>query len=257
MTMERHDTAGPLKLLAARALSSRLMGATVGLVLGHRIPNHGLVFETKDAVFSPRVEAQMLWRIYESAEIRFARRYLSGARLVVELGSSLGIVSSHMLSRMAFPGRMVCLEANPAVLPALERNLRTHAGGRTFEIVHAAIAYGERSVSLRRGEETYDSRVVSNPSSDTIEVPAITLSALLARCHVDSPYVLVSDIEGGEVGILLEDPGALELCDRMLVELHETTWDGRGITVEQLCARVLRCGFRVLDQRGPVFVFTR
>lgn len=252
-------TAGPLKLAVARIITSGSAGWLVGRALNHRIPSHGLVFDTRDPVVSPQVAAQLFFRLYESAEIRLVRRYLAGARTVVDLGSSLGIVAAHALDRMAPEGRIICVEPNPSLLPYLERTTRRHANGREVDVVHAAISYqdGDQPGLLDVRGSSVESRLNEDPTSGTIEVPTLRLRDLVRRLDADEPFALVSDIEGAEAAMILEDGEALRRCSLMIAELHATDVHNRSVTVDDMHDKLLMMGFRVASQQGPVFAFVK
>ena len=250
-------TGGRLKIGAARLLTSAPIGWAVGTALSHQIPNRGLTFDTADRAFTRAVEAELLFRLYEDAEIRFARKHLAGADFVIDLGSSLGIVASHALSVMASNGRMICVEANPRLLGSLRRTIEDHASGRRVDIVHAAVAYGADTARLTVNNVSTASKLSDSEGDGVVEVPSLTLTEILERCAVNQPYAMVSDIEGAEGLLLREDSAALGRCHLLLAELHTSVVNGSKATIEKSYRGLLSLGFKVLDQHGPVFVFSR
>ena len=151
-----------LKKVAASVLCSPLTGRLLGLVFGGRIPHRGARIEVPPHG-DPRVIAALFWGTYESAEIRFVRAHLQGDLDVVELGSSLGGVSSEIARRLQ-PGRqLVCVEANPDLLGILGRNLQRNAPHVQVQLVHGAINYcGRPEVEFAIGESNLSSHVGSN-----------------------------------------------------------------------------------------------
>lgn len=248
-----------LKRRVARALCTDRVGRVIGIALGNRIPCGGLVVDTRSEVFSPRVKAQLFWRIYESAESRFVRRYLVGSQCAVELGSSLGVVSTHLASVMAGGGRLICVEANPALITTVEAALApvARARGLNVAVVHAAIVAegAPQEARLSVGAETVASKVVAGAAAatPTLGVPALALSELLRR-HDVSDYDLLCDIEGAEVAFILGDHDALARCRRMVIELHDTTVGTSEVGAEELLQALVARGFAVVDRRGPVAV---
>jgi FkbM family methyltransferase len=236
------------KILLARFLCSRLPAALIARLTHHRIRNFGLVFDTSDPAISSSVEASLFWQLYESAEIRFVRRYFQGCSTVVDLGSSLGFTAAHALSSMAPDGRLISVEPNPGIIESLRRTLEDHAAGRRISIVEAAIAYGRDSVRLAPGVETWASRV----GDDGIEVPATTLGAILDE-HQVSDYCLLADIEGAEWDVVEQDSGALAGCRQAIVEVHE---NGSAET-ESLVDAFGRLGLKRVDEHAGVVVFAR
>ncbi len=247
-----YKTAGPAKRAAARFLSSDAMGRSIGTLTRHRIRSHDLVFDTSNPSVSPRVEARLFWRLYESSEIRLVRRHFDRAQTIVDLGASLGFTGAHALTRMQSDGRYIAVEANASLLPFLGRTLEQHGAGRVVDVLHAAVSYdGKPTVRLTTGPSSVASRLA--PSGK--EVPAITLSALVNRFDLDS-FCLLSDIEGAEAGVILEDT-VLDRCDRLVIELHETVHAGCTYSVHDLHDALIDRGFRTLEQQGPVFAMAR
>ena len=229
-------------------LSSRAFGRVVGALTRHRVRNRGLVFDTTG--WNPRAEAMLAFRMYESAEIRFVRRFLRGTQTAIELGGSLGVAGSHLLSVMRQPGSLTCVEANGRLIPLLERALRNHASGAQVVVLHAAVADSEQ-VLLRVGESDLASRIAVHG----VSTPGLSLAAIVASAgYLD--YHLLSDIEGAEASFILGGAG-LERCSRMVIELHDTVYRGRVITADDMLRALERHRFRLLDRYGNVCALAR
>ena len=91
------------KPLLAKFMCSSAIGALIASFLRNRIRNRGIVIDTSPSAFTSVVKAQLAFGIYESAEIRFIRKYLKGYSRVLELGASLGVTAAHILDVVA-PG---------------------------------------------------------------------------------------------------------------------------------------------------------
>jgi FkbM family methyltransferase len=247
-----------LKVALARALTSPTLGRAIGSVLRHRIPNHGLVFDTSDPLITPSVEAQLLFRTYEGAEIRLLRREFPDTNTVIDLGSSIGVVASHIVSRMPSNGHLICVEANPLLLDCLKRTVGQHSKGHVVDFVNAAVHYEDSPALLRIAGQSVDSALTHDPTDvGVIEVPSTTLSRLLTDFCRDIDYGLVCDIEGAEAGMILEDPQALRRCTYLLAELHQTMFRGARISPREARTALEGQGFRVAAERGVVHVFVR
>jgi FkbM family methyltransferase len=213
--------------------------------------------ETDAPTVTPRIVAQIFWGVYESAELRFVERHLRRDLDVVELGSSIGAVSSAIAQRQDPERRLLCVEANPDLVPVLRRNVARNAPGHRVEVVHAAVAYGRESVPFASGPTSVSGRVASGDAADTREVPARSLSRLLAE-HAIGDFALVSDVEGAEAAVIEHDARALAACRQIVIELHETRHDGRRLTPDDLCRALVEVhGFRLRHRRGPVCVLDR
>jgi FkbM family methyltransferase len=152
--------------------------------------------------------AKIFFGVYESAEIRMTKRFLTAID-VVELGGSIGVNTCHIATRAA---RVITVEADPALCDHL--NLTLSSNGLAATVINAAIDYTGKPVKFTRRTSTLNGRV----GTTGIDVPAKTLHDILVEYRV-GPYALVSDIEGAEVGILLNDADALESCVLVLIEM--------------------------------------
>jgi len=252
MTLRPLNTTNRLKLMVARILESPPAARCVSIFCRHRIPSYDLVFDTRNPAITRRVEAQLYWRLYEGAEIRLVRKYLAGCNTIIDLGSSLGFTASHALSRMSPNGRLIAVEPNSRLLTTLSTTLHQHAGGRSVEVVDSAISY-ERDTVARL--DISDHNVGSRISNTGKIVNTTTLTNIVKSHHVGK-FAMISDIEGAEASMIFEDP-ALEQCDRIVIELHETTYAGKQIGVQELYDGLIERGFAIMAQQGPVFALER
>jgi FkbM family methyltransferase len=250
-------TASALKLTTAKIIAGNRAGRLIGAVTGKRIRHHGLWFDTRSSVFSPRVRAQMFWGIYEGAETRAIAAVLRDSRTVIELGSSLGVTSAHIAALLAHDGRLICVEANPRLIPGLREKIAQRVPSVRVDVVHAAITGHCGEAVLRLAAQTAGSRVTAaSPNGCVVTVPALTLRELVRQAGV-TEFDLVSDIEGAEVAFLRHDPGALDGCGRMVIELHDTIANGERVSVSDLLDAARSAGFRVVSRHGPVVGLSR
>lgn len=264
-------TASALKLRVSRIVAGDLAGRVIGGLTRKRIRHQGLWFDTRSSDFSPAVRAQMFWGGYEGAETRMIRSVLRGSSTVVELGSSLGVTAAHIAAVMAAGGHLVCVEANPDLLPGLRERMARHAAGLWVDLVHAAVTDHCGTAALTVAAETVGSRLDAAPrrNEHTVEVPALTLREIVSRMGI-AEFDLVSDIEGSEAAFLLQDPGALTGCRRAVIELHATTLPDpdqpdptqpdttqRAASVADLMDAAVAAGFLVTARHGPVIALTR
>lgn len=245
------------KVLIASALCQPPVGRLLGQLLRDRIPNRGCVIDVADPAVSASIKARLFFGFYESAEIRFVQRYLPRNIDVVELGASLGGVSAQIARKLEPGRRLVCVEANAVLLPLLELNVRANAKGVDLMVLHGAIDYASsaETVAFMKAEQNIDSRLArEGEESRSVSVPRIDLSWLLEH-HRIGDYVLVSDVEGAEAGLIQCDKPALARCRLIIAELHATRFKGGDLGVDDLVRGLEERGFAVVDRRGPVCVF--
>lgn len=170
----------PLKILVSRVLAHPMIGRAVGYLYGDAIPFRGMRIDVRGSSFPAANKAALWWGMYESAECRMIQRYLLPDLPVIELGSSIGAVSSLIASRLRAGVRLSCVEGNPAVMANLQRNLTNHARHLQVSVFQAAIAYGTDRVGFEVAGDNLISRLALNAARATVSVPCITLESLIA-----------------------------------------------------------------------------
>jgi FkbM family methyltransferase len=258
--MERLSSLATLKAFAVSILCHPLVGRLLRVVFGGRIPSlrfRGWRIDTRSPAVTPRTVATIFWGVYESAELRLVERHLRRDLDVIECGSSLGGVSSAIARRLEPGRRMVCVEANPALVPLLERNVKANAPDTQVTVVNRAIDYERAEVTFFQGDTSTGGRTSSTTGNPGVSIPATRLGDLLAE-HGIGDYVLVSDIEGAEIGFITHDVAALAGCRQILLELHAGIYYGNPETEETLIAALEnRHGFTLRERLGAVVLLDR
>lgn len=77
----------------------------------------------------PALVASIFWGLYESAEIRFVRRYLDPDLDCLELGSGIGLVSRVIAVSLRPGRRLVCVEPREDLLACARENVDRLAKG--------------------------------------------------------------------------------------------------------------------------------
>jgi len=218
-----------------------------------KIQNRGLQIDTNDPWITPWVRTLIFWDMYETAELRLIERYLPKDIDVIELGGSIGVVASHICARTT--GRVVTVEANPHLMAVLKRNV---PAGTT--IIHGAIAYPRLPadwVGMSFGESSLAGWISDATEKGTVyQVPRVTLSGLQSQNGRRS-FALISDIEGAEAGIFIRDPQSLHNCPLMIIELHETVFEGTKLAVSDLVLLIRKLGYDLRDNYRNVYVFQK
>lgn len=182
---------------------------------------------------------------------------LSAGVEVLELGASLGIVSSIILGRQ--PSRLISYEAvGPLTEVARQVVARNHPSA-TWELVHCAIAAeGIDEVSFDWSPEyTQGGTVADESAKSLIRVPAVSLAGAIARHRLPVTAWLVMDIEGMEWELAQHQAEALRHFDGIIVECHQVRSGGRIVLHTEVLAEILKAGFKVVARRGQVSVLRR
>jgi len=249
------------KKFVAKVICQPLVGRMIASIFRNRIPSHRLIIETQSSRICDKTKAELFWGVYESAEARFVHKYISPGMDVLELGSSLGVISCLIRNQLHNDRKLLCVEANPELLPICRRNLEKNTPGKSAFIVNAAIDYsGAPEVWLSFGADSTSSVIGNSGDRSTRSgayAPAATLSGLLNE-HSFEAFALVCDIEGAEFSILANDCEAMRNCRLAIMELHTADHEGRAVRADEMANLfVERCHFRIRDRYGPVFVFEK
>jgi len=236
-------------------VTSGLFSKFIRAVYGRSIPHRGNRILIEDSSVSDTTVSHLFWHIYEKAEHRAVSMFLPRDLPVIELGSSLGILSSFIGSIKAQHTPLVCVEANPHLIDTIRKNLENNHIAHTH-IVHGAIG-PETSGKLwfKTAPSTLNGWIDFEETG--IEVPAIDLKELLQAHSIDD-FSLVCDIEGAEKYLLDNQTDALQQCRYAIVELHNFLRDGEWISRERLNEIFMeKTGMRLIDHYRHVYVYTR
>jgi FkbM family methyltransferase len=197
---------------------------------------------------------------YEAKEARFIQEYLRPGSEVLELGASLGIVSSVIFGRR--PSRLVSYEAVPCLADIARQMVAHNHPDAPWELVQCAIAAeGVSEVSFAWSPEYTQGGSVARDSGEgegvTLRVPAASLSGVIERHGLKSSAGLVMDIEGMEWELARRQAAGLRHFAGIIVECHDITDGGRHVPHAQVLEEITRAGFDIVDRRGKVAVLMR
>jgi FkbM family methyltransferase len=219
----------------------RLFGVEVPLAL---VPNRNILGQL-DALS------------YEAKEARYIQAHLPAGAEVLELGASLGIVSSIILGRR--PSRLVSYEAVGPLTEIARQVVAHNHPAAPWTLVHCAIAgEGVAEVSFEWSPaHTQGGSVAAEPAKAHLRVPAESLAAAIARHHLSTSAWLVMDIEGMEWPIARQQSSALRHFAGIIVECHDVKDGDRHVSHAQVLAELALAGFEIAARRGQVTVLLR
>jgi FkbM family methyltransferase len=197
----------------------------------------GIRLPLSPTIISPKMEWTLAKGRYEWGEARMGARIIAPGDNVLELGSGLGFVSSY-LRRNTAAGSIVCVEANPGLVPYIENVHRINGIANTI-VLNGVAQVPPHPASLPfycRHDFWASSLDPAEAYERAVDVPSLDLAALV---DTYKPRVLIMDIEGGELDLLRID--ALPHVRAIVLEVHTTTYGQVGL--EQLFAAAKRLGF--------------
>lgn len=168
-------------------------------------------FDLTDYTFRGR----FVFNSYEAEEARHLSKHLKPDAKVLELGACLGYVSCLTNQILNDRSKHVVLEANPNLIPSIERNKEENKSG--FHIENVVISKNDTV-------DFYIHDLIVGGSSkrktgSRIEVKGVGFDQL-ARKYGFKFDTLIMDIEGGELDLLRNFKDDISTFESIFVELH-------------------------------------
>jgi FkbM family methyltransferase len=191
-------------------------------------------------------DVETLWHIY------FHRVYPLHAadRVIVDAGANVGLFTCWAAARNR-EAVITAVEPSPANFRRLVQHVRTNGFENRVQPVQAALSASERTVWLsERPAESQAFYVTDRPAPQSVEVPAMSLPALLERVPHDRIDFLKMDVEGSEYPVLTATPaGVLQRIRRISLEYHDPPRGG-PYSKAKLIDYLKASGYRSIVDRG-------
>lgn len=208
-----------------------------------------LKYEIPEPLTTRAFRARWFLGRYEWFERSLIDRHLSTSAKVLELGGCLGVVSCYVNRKLDQPTFHKVFEANPALIPVLQRNKNLNQS--SFLIEHAMISsHGQSTFFV--ADSVLDSSKYQKDGSG-VQVPVKPISVVLSENQWAD--TLIMDIEGAEQDVFLSESADFSRIHLILLEMHERII---GIeAVRQISTRLSELGFEQADCAGQVEVWRR
>jgi FkbM family methyltransferase len=247
-----------IKYYISIIICSNIIGNIIAYLFDNMIPfknNKDLVFDCNSSQIKGSTKAQIFFGIYESAEYRFCKKYIDINSNVIELGSSIGLIST-IISKYKKPKKIITVEANPDLINVIESNFNRN-NVINYTIINKAISSSNKNKFwFCYGNDNTTGYISLNSTLDSIPVDSTTLLDIL-KFYTFKTYTLVCDIEGAEVNILFNDTSAFSNCNLMIIELHEVNYNDKIYHIDELLKQITKIGFKQIDRYGNSFVFSK
>lgn len=161
-----------------------------------------------------------------SAELFLYDYAIGKGDVVVDVGAGVGEQTLPFSELVGSSGRVVAVEAQPSTFAKLQKVCRLN-GMRNVDLVPAAVMDSDAPVLISDFQEqaSYQENRIGERG---IRVPAVTLSDLFAKFHLDHVDFLKMNIEGAEVAALRGSPDALQVVQHAAIECHDFLADRTG-----------------------------
>jgi len=159
--------------------------------------------------------SRFFFDIYEIEERELIKKYISEGDRILELGGCIGVVSCIANRLLKDPHDHVVVEANPELIPTLNKNKELNMCG--FIIEHCIIG------SSRYCDFFVHELIVGGSgkrkTKRKIEIVSRSLNELLKK-HGNFSVLLI-DIEGSEYNVIMDNKEAIRNFSKIIIEQHD------------------------------------
>jgi FkbM family methyltransferase len=206
-----------IKRLIVIIITNPIIGFLISFFYKDKINFQGTLIDLK--TLSYKNLASLHFNLYESKEILMVKNYLSTNNNVIELGSSIGIVSSQILKKNN--GKKIFVEANPVIINQLRKNIELNSNHSNYCIENYVINHENKPMYFSISKDNLIGKMSDDIQDNSIKVDGINLSSLIQK-HNFEDYSLVMDIEGAELELIKFNDGAFKKCSEIIAEFHDT-----------------------------------
>ncbi|PQJ28090.1 FkbM family methyltransferase [Rubritalea profundi] len=213
----------------------------------------GLSFKLPKDMMPMGFRSRFFFDVYEIQERELALKHIKPSDSILELGACIGVVSCVCNELLDDKQRHVVVEANPLLIPWLEKNKSLNSA--QFTIEHAMLS--DSSDGSFRIEKFIVSGSANTTTGKRVTVPVISFTESCSKHHF-SPSVIVMDIEGGELNFITENFSTIENCSdlrMMIIEMHPFIIGEEAVREVKKLLKALR--FECLESMGLVEVWKR
>jgi len=215
----------------------------------------GLRLEVPDTHLNGRIRAKLASGSYEGQEARAALMRLREGQRVLELGAGIGFIAC-LCARVAGPGNVTTVEANPTLLPVIEGNLARNGFG-AVTVLHGAVGGmegGDAPLAFDAARSFWAGHIADEASAEerVVDVPQLGLRDLMARVR---PSILLMDIEGAEAH-LFDAPWPAHVR-HVMMELHPGRYPDTVIRRIVDCMSASGLTYDPGPSRGRILCFRR
>jgi len=220
------------------------------------VEHFGVRLELDTAVMSPKMISVLKASRFERQEAKQLDLILEDNEIVLEIGAGIGFIST-ILARSDKTKRVVSYEANPDLIPAIQKTVSNNLNGKAdkHSVRNAILStdMSRRTTAFYVHRDFWASSLL--PLENPLRVEKIPVRSFNGALKEIKPTLIVCDIEGAELNLFT---GAqLDGVRKIYLEIHQKKLGGSG--VRDLFDVMHQHGFHY-DQHhsnGAVILFSR
>jgi FkbM family methyltransferase len=235
------------KLWADRRLNNEFFGFLFDLS-GTIYKERGCSFEIPKDLTSRGFRSRFFFHSYETDDANLVEKFIQPQDAVLELGACIGFLACITNKKLTNSGHHVVVEANPLLIPWIERNkIRNNC---SFRVEHCLVSDNSDGVFYIHDLIVSGSAV--RKTGRSVKVPVKSVSAIFKDA---SPTAIIVNIEGGELDFLRQAKSLLGNVRLAIVDMHDFII-GKEACDE--CRRLLaEAGFCFVEKPASIEVWMR
>ncbi|RPJ10799.1 MAG: FkbM family methyltransferase [Deltaproteobacteria bacterium] len=248
----------PVKSIILKSFCNDVVGSFLGRIYSESIPHRGARIFVGSSCFKDSNKAMLWFGWYERSEIDQTIAYLDQGYDVIELGSSIGVNTTQILKHIGDERRLMAVEANPDLIPLLKENIKNN-NPRNIEVtvVDAAVDYSnDDSIGFLITDSTLSGKVSRDVGPENCKIVKTIKLSDLSNQLTTARFILVADIEGAEVGMIINEMEFLKKrCFRIIIEIDGAYFGGKYYSIEDVKCLLEQYGFELQHRHANRMVF--
>lgn len=207
---------GMLKALKRNIINLKFIsGGVIFTYLQKQFKKNDVVIFVPSKLTDFKFRGRFFWNEYEKEEAYYIKKHLNPEATVLELGSCLGYISCITNKILRDKTKHVVLEANPALIPWIEKNRA--ANNCAFSVENCIIS--NEAFNTFHIHNLIVGGSVKRETAQKLEIPGVTVEDL-ERKYGFSFNTLILDIEGGELELFRRNKTSMSKFRTIFMEIH-------------------------------------
>jgi FkbM family methyltransferase len=190
--------------------------------------------------------------VWEPNLTHWIRRHLRPGDVCIDVGANIGYFSLLASLLVGDSGKVVAVEALPAIFAVLENNLKLNQA-RNVRAVNCAAWDAEETISIYTQPKDLPGQTTVMPAwarqwslKDKSQIPALPLSAILTPEEIKAARLIKIDVEGAESHVLEGMKALIPECRddlEVIVEITPELLHAEGKSPRDILCFFENCGF--------------
>jgi FkbM family methyltransferase len=241
-----------IKSIVSSFLKGGIISSLLNMIFHDFVPFRiGLWIKPSKTDHYKQIKSSLFFRLYESPESRLIIKHLNRKNDVIEMGSSIGAVSSLIRKIMNENKKLYCVEANPFLIDVIRSNLEKNKLLNNTQILNMAYLNGDKEKVEIFINEMSENTSIFKQTDKKVEISTINISKI-RQIYTLEKFSLIMDIEGAEWSIF-NNPSDFDGCTELIAEIHKIDDDDYiNIFIKKMKDHF---NFDLIDRQRNVLVF--